>query len=87
MLNPEQVSFFETFGFIVLRQAFSPVETAEISRVFDAVLAEDRAGRAFDGEKRQAVLGVAERRPLLMDLIESDLIYEAMEQLLGPHFV
>ena len=87
MLTAEQLAHFDTFGFLVLRQAHSPEETAEISRAFDDVLAEDRAGRAFDGEKRQAVLGVAERRPLLMSLIESDLIYEAMEQLLGPNFV
>jgi ectoine hydroxylase-related dioxygenase (phytanoyl-CoA dioxygenase family) len=87
MLTNEQITHFNTFGFLLLRQAFSPDETAEITRAFETVLAEDRAGRAFDGEKRQAVLGVAERRPLLTRLIESDLIYEAMEQLLGPNFV
>ncbi len=87
MLTAEQVAHFETFGFLLLRQAFSPDETAKITSAFEEVLAEDRSGRAFDGEKRQAVLGVAERRPLLTGLIESDLIYEAMEQLLGPNFV
>ena len=87
MLNAEQLAHFETFGYLVLRQAFSPEETAEISRAFDDVLATDRRGQAFDGEKRQGVLGVIEQRPVLTRLVESDLIFEAMEQLLGPGFV
>ena len=87
MLSAEQQAHFETFGFLVLRQAFSAEATAEISREFDEVLAEDRQGQAFAGQKRQAVLGFVEQRPLLTGLVESDLIFEAMEQLLGPGFV
>ncbi len=87
MLSPEQISHFETFGFLLLKQAFTPAETAEISAEFDSVLAEDRRGEAFAGEKRQAVLGFLERRAPLARLVETDLIYEAMEQLLGPGFV
>lgn len=86
MLTPEQIAHFETFGYIVVRQAFSPDEMTVISAEFDDVLAEDRHGQAFDGEKRQAVLGFMERRPPLARLVETDLIYEAMEQLLGPGF-
>jgi len=87
MLSAEQVAHFETFGFVVLRQAFSPAETADIIRNFDEVLAEDRHGQTFDGEKRQIVLGFIEQRPLLTSLVESDLVFEAMEQLLGQGFV
>jgi len=87
MLTAEQQAHFATFGFIVLRQAFSPAEMAEISRAFDEVLEADRQGRPFDGLKRQAVLGCIERRPLLSHLVEDDRIYEPLEQLLGPGFV
>ena len=87
MLSAEQVAHFEAFGFVVLRQAFSADETAEISRVFDEVLAEERQGRPFAGEKRQGVLGFVEQRPVLTRLVECDTIFEAMEQLLGPGFV
>ncbi len=87
MLSEQQVAHFETFGFVVLRQAFSPQATADIIRNFDEVLAEDRHGQTFAGEKRQIVLGFIEQRPLLTGLVESDLIFEAMEQLLGPGFV
>jgi len=87
MLTAEQQAHFETFGFLLLRQALSGQETAEVSRDFDEVLAEDRRGAAFPGDKRQAVLGFVERRPALTRLVECDLIFEAMEQLLGPGFV
>jgi ectoine hydroxylase-related dioxygenase (phytanoyl-CoA dioxygenase family) len=87
MLTAEQQAHFATFGFIVLRQAFSAAEMAEISREFDEVLTADRQGRPFDGAKRQAVLGFIEKRPLLSRLAEDDRIYEPLEQLLGPGFV
>jgi len=87
MLTPQQQAHFETFGFIVMRQAFSPVEMAEITGEFDDVLADDRQGQAFNGAKRQGVLGFIERRPLLTRLVEDDRIYEPLEQLLGSGFV
>jgi hypothetical protein len=87
MLSAEQVLHFETFGFVLLRQAFSAQETAEISREFDEVLEADRGGRVFEGLKRQSIIGFIERRPGLTHLVETDLIFEAMEQLLGAGFV
>ncbi|MCZ6680818.1 MAG: phytanoyl-CoA dioxygenase family protein [Candidatus Poribacteria bacterium] len=86
----EQVAYFETFGFLVLRQAFRPDEMASIGRVFDQLLEEDRQGRPFLDEKLrlryhrlQSVYGIVERHPLLMGLVEDDRIYETVEQLLG----
>jgi len=87
MLTTEQQAHFATFGFIVLRQAFSPAEMETISHAFEDVLTADRQGRAFEGVKRQAVLGFIEKRPLLTHLVEDDRIYEPLEQLLGPGFV
>ena len=87
MLTTEQKSHFEAFGFVVRRQCFSPAEMDGISRAFDEVLAEDRQGQPFAGDKRQAVLGFIEKRPLLTQLVEDDRIYQPLEQLLGPGFV
>ena len=87
MLSAEQRAHFETFGYLVLRQAFSTQEVAEISREFDDVLAADRQGKPFAGDRRQAVLGFVEQRPILTRLVESDQVFEAMEQLLGADFV
>ena len=87
MLTTEQISHFETFGFVIRRQCFSATEIAEISSAFDDVLAADRQGQPFDGAARQAVLGFIEKRPLLSGLVEDDRIYQPLEQLLGPGFV
>lgn len=87
MLTAEQKDHFETFGFIVMRQAFSPGEIDVIGRDFDDVLAEDRQGQPFSGEKRQAVMGCIEKRPLLSQLLDDDRIYLPVEQLLGQGFI
>ncbi len=84
MLTQQQVNHFETFGFIVWREAFSPDEIASISQQFDDVLAEDRHGNGFAGDKRQGVLGFLEQRKGLSELVEDDRIYTSVEQLLGP---
>ena len=86
-LTPEQLNHFDTFGFIVWRQAFSPDEIADISARFEDVLAEDRQGQNFSGDKRQGVHGFLELRPELQRLLEDDRIYTSVEQLLGPGFV
>jgi len=85
MLTLAQQAYFETFGFIVLRQAFTSDEIASITQEFDQALALDRQGKAFSGEKRQGVFAVIERR--MPWLVEDSRIYDAIEQLLGPGFV
>ena len=87
MLTPAQISHFETFGFIVARQAFSPQEVADITRDFTDILEEDRQGNPFAGEQRHAVLAFVEKRPLLRKLVEDDRIYGPIKQLLGPNFI
>ena len=87
MLTTEQKAHFETFGFIVMRQAFSPREMEDIGREFDDVLTQDRKGLPFSGEKRQAVMGCIEKRPLLTRLLDDDRIYLPIEQLLGRGFI
>ena len=87
MLTQQQVQHFETFGFLVIRAAFSAAEMAAITAEFEASLLDDRGGRAFGGEERQAVFGMVERRPQLMQLAEDDRIFGPMEQILGEGFV
>jgi hypothetical protein len=87
MLTLEQQNFYQTFGFLVFRQAFSPDEMAEISRVADEVLEQARNGKPWDGLVREEVLGFVEHRPELARLVEDDRIYGVAEDLLGPGFV
>ena len=87
MITAEQIAYFQTFGFLVLRQAFSSSEIAGISQAFDDLLVQDRQGQPFPGQKRQALYGIAEKSPLLTGLVADDRIYETVEQLLGRGFI
>ncbi len=87
MLSDQQIAFFDTFGYLVLPGLFSPEEMEVIDREFEKVMAANRAGQEFRGEKRHAVTACAEINPSLRALIEDDRIYGALEQLLGPDLV
>ena len=87
MLSREQISFFDTFGYLVFRGLFSAQEMEVIDRAFEDVMAEDRAGQAYRGDKRHSVAACAEMRPALRAVIEDDRIYGAMEDLLGPDLI
>ena len=87
MLTIQQKQHFETFGFLVLRQLFTPQEIDVIRRESDAVLRENRQGKPFPGEKRQAMIPFFELNPRLQWLIEDDRIYALGEDLLGPDFI
>ena len=90
MITTEQIAHFQTFGFLALKQAFSPDEMAEIGRVFDNLLEKDRQGQPVLDEKQQSryhrlqsIYGIAERHPTLTGLVADDRIYETVCQLLG----
>ena len=87
MLTEQQRLFFDTFGFLVRRQVFSPEEMAVIGRRFDEVMDDDRRGADFSGDKHQGVIGFVERKAELRALVDDDRIYTAVEDLLGPGFV
>ena len=86
MLTPEQIAHFNTFGFLVMRQVFTPAEMAVIVREANEIMDEERGGRPFDGVKRQFVQPFFERKPFLSQLPADDRIYGLGESLLGPDF-
>lgn len=86
MLNAEQESHFDAFGFLTLRGLFSLNEMDAIRGEFDDVMREGRGGGPRQGEA-QSVQPIVERRPLLSALAEDDRIYGTVEQLLGPGFI
>ena len=50
-ITEQQVAYFETFGFLVLRQAFDVDEMAAFGARFDEMLPEDRGGSPFPGAR------------------------------------
>ena len=86
MLTPEQIAHFSTFGFLVMRQVFTPDEISVMTREANEIMDEERGDRPFDHEKWQAVQPFFERKPYLSQLPADDRIYGLGESLLGPDF-
>lgn len=88
MITKEQIAHFETFGFLVLRQAFSPEETERITSRFEHMRDSPRIEQIKKGSDASKVIdSVIERDPELAKLVEDDRIYETVEQLLGRGFI
>ncbi len=90
MLTPEQIAHFETFGFLVLRHAFSPEEMEKMISRYE-YMSERENGRIEDSGDGKNVTKVVdyfiEKDPELTKLVEDDRIYETIEQLLGQEFI
>ena len=86
-MDEQQLAFFRTFGFVVLRNVFSSGEMDSIREEFDEVLEDDRAGESFAGQETQTILWFIERRERLSGLADDDRIYLPIEQILGPGFI
>ena len=83
-LTSEQETQFRTFGFVVLRDFFSPDELKTIRSEFD--YAAERASRfePFDGTKYQSFNMLGSATPFYASLPEDPRFYGAAEQLFGP---
>jgi ectoine hydroxylase-related dioxygenase (phytanoyl-CoA dioxygenase family) len=86
-ITEQQVAYFETFGFLVLRQAFDVDEMAAFGARFDEMLTEDRGGIPFPGARRQSLYRLAELDPLFTAMVADDRIYKTVEALLGKDFI
>ena len=85
MLTPEQLSHFQTFGFLCLRQLLTPHEMTSITSEMEALMAV-HPGRQ-SGPSHQSVAPFVELSADLAWLPEDDRIFLPMEQLLDTGFV
>lgn len=88
MLTSQQIYYFETFGFLILRNAFSFEEINLITKEADQVWKHTQ-GRDTDSghtEVGKQISGFIEMNTVLTNLISDDRVYVAAEQLLGPGF-
>ena len=69
MLTAKQESYFETFGFLVMRRYFSPDKMKTITRQFDSVLTKDRSGVPFNREE-QLVTTIVEQSQFFTQLVD-----------------
>ncbi len=85
-LTKQQISYFETFGYLICRQLFPPSEIAEITCEADELWRQMRK-EGEDKGSHQDIAPFIEHRPRLMQLADDDRIYEPMQQLLGDEFI
>ena len=85
MLSAQQISHFETFGFLCLKDLFTPAEMVAITSEAEELLEANPGSRS--GPSHQAVSPFVEMGPGLARLPEDDRIYRPIEQLLGEGFV
>ena len=83
MLTAEQYQYFQTFGFIILRQFFSPDEVTTIRAEFEKGLDAACADTPFDGSERQGAILTGPDTPFFATLPEEPRLYEIAEQLYG----
>ena len=86
MITSEQKAHFGVFGFLVIRQMFSPDEVTVITREFEAAMLEARGGKPFDGKEQQQVINWYHGRPAVEFLTTDERIRGPIEQLLGPGY-
>lgn len=86
MLSPQQIAHFDTFGFLLLRQAFSPAEAQAMLQEAEDIWRVERQQRNL-GPGYLSMAPFIERRPALAKLAEDDRIYGAIEDLLGSGFI
>ena len=87
MLSKEQVTHFETFGFLVLRNVLSRDEVDIMIKESEEIFSELRQGKPFTAQEREAVQPFFERKPFLHSLLADDRIYSIGESILGSDFM
>lgn len=88
ILNPQQVKFYETFGYLVLPGLFAD-DIAEITEGFEAIFADEATPRIdldfplHRNEPRAMVPGFIDRHPALAGLAHDPRIVSVVRALLG----
>ena len=86
-MNPESAkAFFESFGYIFLKNAFSSSEIKEISIAADEIWEKERNG-AQSKKDGQHIVPFVEQSPLLTKLIDDDRIYNYATTILAEDMV
>ena len=84
MLTAQQLAHYNTFGYLFLRQAFSPEEMAAFIRVVEEFWKENPVEEE-NGER--FLIQFVERQPLLTSIVTDERIYPIVEELMEPGFI
>jgi ectoine hydroxylase-related dioxygenase (phytanoyl-CoA dioxygenase family) len=91
-LTEEQVRFFNLFGYLVIRECFSPAEMAEMTREYERIFADfskeviEWKHQAHYGYTRKVLPQFIDRSEKLSLLIDDPRIHNIFSALLGDNF-
>ncbi|HET6386737.1 MAG TPA: phytanoyl-CoA dioxygenase family protein [Armatimonadota bacterium] len=85
-LSDAQVRFFRTFGYQILREAFTPEEVAWITEEFEFAIHTYGGGRDHDGTKRTMFGAPSEHTPKLCSLVDHPSVHALAAAALGEDF-
>ena len=83
MLTEKQVTYFKLFGFVVMRQVFTPQELDTIDVEFKRGLESAYRHEPFDGSRRHWTMMLGPDTPFFASLLDDPRFYEPAEQLYG----
>ncbi|MEE2710154.1 MAG: phytanoyl-CoA dioxygenase family protein [Gemmatimonadota bacterium] len=83
MLTGKQYQHFKTFGFVVMRQVFTPEELSIIDKEFTNQLESAYRHAPFDGTTRHWTTMMGRPTPFFASLLEDPRFCEVAEQLYG----
>ena len=81
MFTDQQLDQFNTFGFLVLRQVFSPEELATIEVEYENGLNAAYKDKPFDGSKRHWTKTLGPETPVMASLLEDSRFHVPAQQL------
>jgi hypothetical protein len=87
MLTEQQIMHFNTFGFLIFRQLFSPDELRTCDAEFHHALETAYRHAPFDGTRRHWVPMLGPETPFFASLLEDPRFCEAAEQLYGDDVI
>ncbi|SVD85845.1 uncharacterized protein METZ01_LOCUS438699, partial [marine metagenome] len=85
-LSKEQLNFFDTFGYLLIRQLFSPAETEKIIEGFEWSIQNCGGGKNHDGSSRTMFGGPIEHHPEMCAILDHPSILGLIGGVLGEDF-
>ena len=85
-LSWEQLNFFDTFGYLLIRQLFSPDEMGKIIEGFEWSIQNCGGGRNHDGENRTTFPGPIEHTSEMCAILDHPSILGLIGGILGEDF-
>jgi len=82
-LTEEQLSFFKTFGYVVLRKLFIESELENIRQEFEFMMEEQYGHTPYDGTQRHWTMMMDEDTPFFASLLEDPRFLTVARQLYG----